>query len=93
MSDVKSQKVTFWDCSFTSSTIYKRSWQVPGIHTDRWQTWVHHFTPQMQQSGMQWTNPNSPAAKRFKVYQSAEKVMSLASWDVEGVTCYQERIF
>lgn len=56
-----SQKMTFWDCSSTSSAIYIRRRQGPGIHT-MWKIWAHHFTLQIWQSGMQSTCPTSPAA-------------------------------
>jgi hypothetical protein len=31
------------------------------------ETWVHHFTPQTKQAGMQWKHPTSLRAKKFSV--------------------------
>jgi hypothetical protein len=49
------------------------------------ETWVHHFTPQTKQAGLQWKYPTSPKAKKFKMYQSAEKVMASVIWNTKGV--------
>jgi hypothetical protein len=49
------------------------------------ETWVHHFTSQTKQAGMQWKPPISPRTKKFKVRQSPGKVMAFAFWDAKGV--------
>jgi hypothetical protein len=47
--------------------------------------WVHHFSLQTKQAGMQWEHPTSLKAKRFKVSHSAGKFMASVFWDVNGI--------
>lgn len=49
------------------------------------ETWVHHFTPESKQASMSWKHPWSPPLKKFKVTQSAGKIMATVFWDHLGV--------
>lgn len=49
------------------------------------ETWAHHFTPESKQASMVWKHPWSPSPKKFKVTQSAGKIMATVFWDHRGV--------
>ena len=49
------------------------------------ETWVHHATPETKLDSMVWKHPSSPVPKKFKVLQSAKKVMATIFWDSHGV--------
>jgi len=49
------------------------------------ETWVHHFIPESKQASMVWKHPWSPPPKKFKVTQSAGKIMATVFWDYRGV--------
>lgn len=49
------------------------------------ETWAHHFTPESKQASMVWKHPWSPPPKKFKVTQSAGKIMVTVFWDHRGV--------
>lgn len=48
------------------------------------ETWCHHFEPEGKQSSMQWKHPSSPKPKKFRVQQSAGKVMLTVFFDIQG---------
>lgn len=49
------------------------------------ETWVYHFTPESKQQSMEWRHSFSPQKKKFKVTQSARKIMATVFWDRKGV--------
>ena len=49
------------------------------------ETWVHHVTPETKRDSMTWKHPGSPPAKKFKVQQSARKLMATVFWDRHGI--------
>ena len=49
------------------------------------ETWVHHMTPERKMDSMTWKHPSSPPAKKFKVQQSAKKLMATVFWDAQGI--------
>ena len=49
------------------------------------ETWVHYYQPESKQASMQWKHLESPTPTKFKVVQSAGKVMATVFWDVHGV--------
>ena len=49
------------------------------------ETWVCHVTPETKADSMTWKHPSSPVAKKFKVQQSAKKLMATVFWDTKGV--------
>jgi histone-lysine N-methyltransferase SETMAR len=57
------------------------------------ETWVHYYQPESKQASMQWKHVASPTPTKFKVVQSAGKVMATVFWDVHGVLLveFQER--
>jgi hypothetical protein len=48
------------------------------------ETWVHNYKPESKAQSMAWKNPTSPMAKKFKSQQSANKIMLILFWDMEG---------
>lgn len=57
------------------------------------ETWVHHYEPESKQESMQWHKKGTPPPKKFKVSQSAGKIMATIFWDTEGILLidYKER--
>ncbi|RVE50709.1 hypothetical protein evm_004619 [Chilo suppressalis] len=57
------------------------------------ETWVHHYEPESKQESMQWHKNGTPPPKKFKVTQSAGKIMATVFWDTEGILLidYKER--
>ena len=49
------------------------------------ETWVHHHTPESKRDSMTWKHPSSPVPRKFKVQQSAKKLMATIFWDAQGV--------
>lgn len=49
------------------------------------ETWVYHFTPESKQQSMEWRHSFSPKKRKFKVKQSARKIMATVFWDRKGV--------
>ncbi|KAL4118897.1 hypothetical protein QTP88_011778 [Uroleucon formosanum] len=49
------------------------------------ETWVYHFTPESKQQSMEWRHSFSPQKRKFKVTQSARKIMATVFWDRKGV--------
>ncbi|KAL4126321.1 hypothetical protein QTP88_010543 [Uroleucon formosanum] len=49
------------------------------------ETWVYHFTPESKQQSMEWRHSFSPKKRKFKVTQSARKIMATVFWDRKGV--------
>lgn len=49
------------------------------------ETWVHHFEPESKQESMQWHKKGTPPPKKFKVSESAGKLMATVFWDCEGI--------
>lgn len=49
------------------------------------ETWVHHYEPESKQDSMQWHKKGTPPPKKFKVAQSAGKIMATVFWDSEGI--------
>lgn len=49
------------------------------------ETWVHHYEPESKQESMQWHKKGTPPPKKFKVSQSAGKIMATVFWDAEGI--------
>lgn len=48
-------------------------------------TWVHHYEPESKQDSMQWYKKGTEPPKKFKVSQSAGKLMATVFWDSEGI--------
>ncbi|GFN99644.1 histone-lysine N-methyltransferase SETMAR, partial [Plakobranchus ocellatus] len=49
------------------------------------ETWLHLSTPEAKRDSMTWKYPSSPVTKKFKVQQSATKVMATVFWDSRGM--------
>ncbi|GFN96830.1 histone-lysine N-methyltransferase SETMAR [Plakobranchus ocellatus] len=49
------------------------------------ETWLHLNTPETKRDSMTWKHPSSPVTKKFKVQQSATKVMAIVFWDSRGM--------
>jgi hypothetical protein len=49
------------------------------------QSLVHHYQPESKRVSVQWKQPSSPSAKKFKVTPSARKVMLIVFWDYQRV--------
>lgn len=49
------------------------------------ETWVHHFEPESKQESMQWHKKGTPPPKKFKVSESAGKLMATIFWDCQGI--------
>ncbi|GFN97104.1 histone-lysine N-methyltransferase SETMAR [Plakobranchus ocellatus] len=49
------------------------------------ETWLHLSTPETKRDSMTWKHPSSPVTKKFKVQQSATKVMATVFWDSRGM--------
>ena len=49
------------------------------------ETWVHHVTPETKRDSMTWKHAGSPVARKFKVQNSARKMMATVFWDSKGV--------
>ena len=49
------------------------------------ETWVHYYEPENKAQSRQWVGPGSPKPKKFKMQQSASKVVATVFWDANGV--------
>lgn len=49
------------------------------------ESWAYHYTPETKQASMEWKHAGSPVKKKFKVCQSARKVLLTVFWDMHGV--------
>lgn len=49
------------------------------------ETWVHHYEPESKQESMQWHKKGQPPPKKYRVAQSAGKIMATVFWDTEGI--------
>jgi histone-lysine N-methyltransferase SETMAR len=49
------------------------------------ETWVYHFTSESKQQSLEWRHSRSPKKRKFKVTQSARKIMATFFWDRKGV--------
>lgn len=49
------------------------------------ETWVHHYERESKQDSVQWHKKGTPPPKKFKVSQSAGKIMVTVFWDSEGI--------
>ena len=45
------------------------------------ETWVHRVTPETKRDSMTWKHAGSPVARKFKVQNSARKLMATVFWD------------
>ncbi|GFO11571.1 histone-lysine N-methyltransferase SETMAR [Plakobranchus ocellatus] len=48
-------------------------------------SWVHNYDPKCKAQLMEFRHKTSPGPKKFKVVDSARKVLFTALWDMEGV--------
>ena len=49
------------------------------------ETWVHQHDPETKHESTQWKHKESPTPKKFRVQQSAGKIIVTVFWDSEGV--------
>ncbi|GFN98567.1 transposase [Plakobranchus ocellatus] len=49
------------------------------------ETWLHLSTPETKRDSMTWKHPSSPVTKKFKVHQSATKMMATVFLDSRGM--------
>ncbi|GFO24363.1 LOW QUALITY PROTEIN: chitinase-3-like protein 1 [Plakobranchus ocellatus] len=49
------------------------------------ETWLHLSTPETKRDSMTWRHPSSPVTNKFKVQQSATKVMATMFSDSHGI--------
>lgn len=49
------------------------------------ETWVHFYDPESKEESKQWHVKGGPVPKKFKVQQSAGKVMATIFWDSRGI--------
>ncbi|GFN99515.1 histone-lysine N-methyltransferase SETMAR [Plakobranchus ocellatus] len=49
------------------------------------ETWLHLSTPETKRDSMTWKHPSSPVTKKFKVQQSATKVIATVFRDSRGM--------
>ncbi|XP_035208133.1 uncharacterized protein LOC118182851 [Stegodyphus dumicola] len=82
----KATRTTLEMCSLTFLQRYHSDGQhfIDRIITGD-KTWLHHFTPRIQKSQMEWKHAGSPTRKKFKVTPSAGKVMATVFWDTTSV--------
>lgn len=80
---METQKLTFWDCCFSSSLVSGRRKRIPGIHSDRWGDIGAPFHS-LKQARMQWKHVHPWGPEKW-VCQSAGKVMVSVVWDAKGV--------
>ncbi|CAH2257986.1 jg25254 [Pararge aegeria aegeria] len=55
------------------------------------ETWVHHYEPESKQDSMQWHKKGTPPPKKFKVSQSAGKIMATIFWDSILLIDYKDK--
>ena len=49
------------------------------------ETWLHHYDPKTKQQSMEWRHSGSPRPQKFRVQNSAGKVLALIFWDQDGI--------
>ena len=49
------------------------------------ETWLYHYDPEMKQQSMEWRCSGSPRPKKFRVQESAGKVLASVFWDQDGI--------
>jgi len=49
------------------------------------ETWIHHYTPELKQQSKQWTKASCSAPKKTRSVPSAGKFMASVFWDAEGI--------
>ena len=64
-----------------SRNVMERGKQLSTSSGHWWWEWTHHSTPPRKWSTMDWTHPGSLTKKKFKVTQSASKVLTAAFSD------------
>jgi hypothetical protein len=49
------------------------------------ETWIYHYTPEMNEQSKQWISPGKQAPKKVKTVPSAGKVMTTVFWNSKGI--------
>jgi len=49
------------------------------------ETWLYLYDPETKQQSMEWPHSSSPQPKKFRVQNSAGKVLSSIFWDQDGI--------
>jgi len=49
------------------------------------ETWLYHYDPETKQQSMEWRNSGSRRPKKFRVQNSAGKVLVSIFWDQDGI--------
>ena len=49
------------------------------------ETWIHHFTPELNQQSIEWTAAGESHQKLPKMQTSVGKVLASVFWDVQGI--------
>ena len=49
------------------------------------ETWLYHYDPETKQQSMEWRHSGSPCPKKFRVQNSAGKVLASICWDQDGI--------
>ena len=49
------------------------------------ETWLYHYDAETKQQSMEWRHSGSPLPKKFRVQNSAGKVLPSIFWDQDGI--------
>jgi len=49
------------------------------------ETWLYHYDPETKEQSMEWWHSSSPRPKKFRVQNSAGKVLASIFWDQDGI--------
>jgi len=49
------------------------------------ETWLYHYEPERKQESMDWRHSGSPRPPKFRVQESAGKVLASDFWDQDGI--------
>ena len=49
------------------------------------ETWLYHYDPETKQQSMEWRHSRSPRPQKFRVQNSAGKVLASIFWDQDGI--------
>ena len=49
------------------------------------ETWIHHFTPELERTSAEWRGEGESRPKRPKTQHSAGKLMASVFWDMHGI--------
>jgi len=49
------------------------------------ETWLYHYDPETKQQSMEWRHNSSPAPQKFRMQQSAGKVLASIFWDHDAI--------